>query len=331
MSALAAGTIAAKSELPYARVLARSFREHHPDVPFFVLLADRIDGCFDPAAEPFTLIAFDELPDAQPLAHRYPKQELTYALTPHLIAALFARGFSRVAFFKQESLVNGDLSPVLELIGEHSIVLAPHLLEPLAGADRFDRERNILQSGVYNVGFLGVADTDTGRAFLSWWTDRLATHCLRDVPNGLHFEQRWLDLVPSYFDDYAYVRDPRFNVGHWNLPERDATPLYIRFSGFDPDAPDALTHYTPRLHLRDIPATAPLFTRYTRMLKEAGWDEARQWPYAFEALVPPREDRGLAARIQRFWRKHRRRGRVAAIMALARAVVGRVRRSRGVY
>ena len=57
----AACTIAAKARLPSARVVATSFAEHHPGVPFFVLLADEVEGCFDPAAEPYELIGLDAL------------------------------------------------------------------------------------------------------------------------------------------------------------------------------------------------------------------------------------------------------------------------------
>jgi hypothetical protein len=215
---------------------------------------------------------------------RYAKQELSYAVTPYFISALLDRSFRRVAFFKQESLVTGDLSSVFDLIGPASIVLTPHLLEPLSGADRFDRELNILQSGVYNAGFIGVAGTPVGRAFLTWWQSRMDRHCVHDVPNGLHFEQRWLDLVLSYFDDYAYVRDPRFNVGHWNLPERDGLATFVRFSGFDPEKPDALTRYTPRLHLSDVQATASLFRTYADLMNRAGFAVAKDWPYAYDRL-----------------------------------------------
>jgi len=55
VSTAAAGTIASKRALPFARVLARSFKNHHPDVPFFLLLADEPQGCFDPEHEPFVL------------------------------------------------------------------------------------------------------------------------------------------------------------------------------------------------------------------------------------------------------------------------------------
>ena len=43
-------TIAAKRNLALGRVVCRSFQRHHPNVPAYLLLADRVDGCFDPAA-----------------------------------------------------------------------------------------------------------------------------------------------------------------------------------------------------------------------------------------------------------------------------------------
>jgi hypothetical protein len=63
----AACTIVAKNYLSFARVLARSFHAHHPDLPFFVLLADEVDGYFDPAQEPFQLIPFCDLDIPHPV------------------------------------------------------------------------------------------------------------------------------------------------------------------------------------------------------------------------------------------------------------------------
>ena len=237
MGQVAAATIAAKRHLSLARVLATSFREYHPDIPFFVILADEVDGYFDPAQEPFELVRLSEvgLPNFPRVLFQYRQQELTYAATPYVLAHLLDRGFGSVCFFKQESLVLGGLTSVLGSVSEHSITLTPHLLAPLAGADRHERELNILQSGVYNVGFLGVSGSATARTFLSWWQDRVYRHCRHRVPQGMHYEQRWLDLVPAFFEDFHVVRDPGFNVGHWNLPERATTVIDHHASPGTPD------------------------------------------------------------------------------------------------
>ncbi|MBI5503435.1 MAG: hypothetical protein HY899_01430 [Deltaproteobacteria bacterium] len=309
MGDLAAATIVAKNRIALARVVADSFARHHPEIPFFVLLADEPNGYFNPDAERFTVLRLEELaiPDLAALRSRYTQQELTYAMTPYVLTHLLDRGFDRVAFFKQESLVVGDLTPVLELLGKHSIVLTPHLLEPPAGAEPIARELNILQSGVFNVGFLGVSDTFTARGFLSWWESRMREHCRHNVPAGIHFEQRWLDLVPAFFDDVVSVRDVGFNVGHWNMPDRSVTirgddvtvngqPCrFVRFSGFDPDRPYAVTRYSSRLDMSSVADAAELFRRYSQLLAAAGYQETKTWPYAYRRRI--NDLRALARRV----------------------------------
>ena len=296
MGKVVAATIAAKRHLSLARVLAASFREHHPDIPFFVLLADEVDGRFDPGHEPYQILQLGELaiPDLPRFRFHYRQQELTYAATPYLLTHLLDRGFTSACFFKQESLVLNDLGPILDRLADHSILLTPHLLKPLTGDDRHQRELNILQSGVYNVGFLGVTKTETTRAFLGWWQDRLYRFCRHNIPQGMHYEQRWLDLVPAFFEGVHILRDPGFNVGHWNLSERAIHDVenqftvdgevcrFFRFSGFDPDQPLAVTRYSSRLTMADIGGAATLFERYLARLEEAGYHETKSWPYAYD-------------------------------------------------
>jgi hypothetical protein len=275
----AAGTIVAKSYLSFARVLAQSFREHHPDVPFFVLLADEVDGWFDPAAEPFHLLRLSDLGIARLERFRfhYTQQPLSYAATPWLLSHLLDRGFDSVAFFKQESLVLGDHTPAFEKLETCSIVLTPHLLAPLEDADR---ELNILLSGTFNIGFLGVSTK--AREFLAWWQDRVFAHCRHSVAEGMHWEQRWIDLVPALFEDVCILRDPGANVGHWNLPERDVqTCRLFRFSGFSPDDPATPTKHSARLTMANLGPAAAVFDRYRSLLEKAGYHETKSWPYAY--------------------------------------------------
>ena len=107
-------TISSKSHLASARVVARSFQRHNPGVPFFVLLADEVDGWFDPEQETFSLIRLSDLSGSsiEPLSFRYPQQPFTYASTPFLLAHLLDRGLARVVFVNQERMVHGDLRPL---------------------------------------------------------------------------------------------------------------------------------------------------------------------------------------------------------------------------
>ena len=282
-------------------MIAASFAARHPGIPFYVGLADRVDGCFDPEFEPFTVLDADALGLPGALRLRYEQQALSYAATPHLLRAVLDRGHDRVLYFKQESLVTGDHAPVLERLERASIVLAPHLLQPL---DDSGRELGVLLAGTYNLGFLGLADRPPARAFLTWWAERLATLCRHDVAHGLHFEQRWADLVPGLFDGVEVLHEPGAVLGHWSLPERqvavdgdavtvDGEPCRLaRFSGYDLDDPGWATRYDRRLRTAELGPAAELFARFRAALLTAGHAEARAWPYAFATFtdgtpIPP--------------------------------------------
>jgi hypothetical protein len=278
-----------------ARVLSRSFRLHHPGVPFFVLLADEVEGCFDPGLEPFELVALDDLDLPQPdrLRFRYAKQPFSYACTPWLLQHLLARGFQRVLFFKQESLVLAPMDDAIERLDRCAVLLTPHLVAPLEGSDGADRERIVLLSGVFNVGFVGMADRGDTSRLLSWWGERTSTGCLHAVDRGMHFEQRWLDLAPGYFEGVEYLRDPAYNVAHWNLPERrvvlrdgvvcvgDRRCRLFRFSGYDPERPEAPTRYFDRLRMEELGDAAEVFATYRHALMREGYATTATWPYAF--------------------------------------------------
>ena len=292
MTAIAAATIVAKPYLSHARVLARSFREHHPEIPFVTLLADEAEGLVDPASEPYELIGIDELglADAAGYRFRYEQQPLSYALTPHLVAHLLDAGFDRVVFIKQESRVLDRLDPVLAALETASVVLTPHLLAPATA----ERELTILQSGVFNGGIFGVRDTPDGRAFLRWWSERVRYHCLHDVARGMHFEQRWLDLVPGRFGGVHLLRDPTVNVGHWNLGERrvrirdgrvlagDEPCRLFRFSGYSPAVPEQISAHVPDLTPASVGEAAAVFDRFGSDLVTAGFSESAYGPYAYD-------------------------------------------------
>lgn len=296
MSRVAAATIVAKPYLAFARVLARSFRAWHPDVPFFVFVADELDGRIDPRVEPFEPIAWDEVDVShrERLRFHYAMQPLSYACTPWLLAHLLARGYERVLFFKQETRVLASVAPLFERLQTASILLTPHLLEP-PHTDAPGRELNILLSGTFNVGVLGVRQSPDTARFLSWWQDRLARGCRHDVGAGMHFEQRWLDLVPAYFDGVAVLRDVTCNVAHWNLPDRrvslDAHGRVLvngeicrvfRFSGFDPEQPTQITRYNTRLDWQHAGAVRSVFEDFHRRLMADSHGVCRHWPYAWD-------------------------------------------------
>ncbi len=292
----AVATICAGARLPMARVIAASARRCNPEVPCFVLLADEPGPGVDPEAEPFELMVASQLglPHFRRMAFRCEREELSYALTPHLLRRLLDReDLDAVVFLKQETLVVGDLEAVAGPLRAAGVVLTPHLLAPLRGPDAVARELVICRAGIYNGGVIGVADRDPGPAFLDWWADRIGDSCVLDIAAGLHYEQRWLDHVPALFDGVHVLKDVGVNVGHWNMRERqvqvagdtvlvDGVPgSVVRFSGYEPERPERATKYQDHPTIAEIGGAAAVFERYRAELLAAGHHAAAAAPYAY--------------------------------------------------
>jgi len=310
----AVATIGARARLPMARVIATSLQRWNPGVPCVVLLADEPGDEEDVAGEPFELLVAAHLgiPGFERLAFGCEREELSYALTPHLLRHLLRREeLDAVVFLKQESLVVGDLAPIAEPLAGAAVVLTPHLLTPLGGEDGAERERRITVAGIFNGGVVGVADRGAGPRFLDWWADRIGYDCVFDPEAGLHYEQRWLDHAPALFDDVHVLRDPVANVGHWNMLERrveiagdavlvDGRPgSVVRFSGYDPERPGRVTRYVDDPLPSQIGGAAQVMERYRAALLAAGHEAASSAPYAYGRFADGVEIPRLARELYR--------------------------------
>jgi hypothetical protein len=291
----AAATIVSKRHLPLARVIAESCRAHNPALPFFVLLTDEAQGYFDPQKEPFQTVELTAIPieDAVPFRFQYDEMELSYAATPSFLLHLLNRGFDGVLFLKQETLVLDSLAPLFARLADHSVVLTPHFLHPPAIPTALEQELNVLRAGVFNGGVIAFSNSEEARRILAWWQRKVQRNCFRAVEEGIHFEQRWLDFVPSLAPHAHILRDPGINVGHWNILDRQiaasngrftaagAPCRIVRFSGYDYENPRLVTRYNSQLTVASTGPAAPIFREYQDRLTAAGYPEAQRWPYAY--------------------------------------------------
>jgi hypothetical protein len=281
------GTAITASHLPWARVLAASFAEQHPDAPrVAVLVVDDVDGVVDGAGEPFELLRpVDVGIDREELHRRgamYQPMELAGSTRALLLSFLLDRADGGpVAFADADVLICGSLEPVAEQVARAGIVLSPHLLGPPAAPEPI--ERALLLAGSYNCGFLGVAG-EAGARFAKWWAGHLERDCINDQPGGLFVSQRWLDLAPGLFA-VETLADRGTNVTVHNLgartigegPSIDSAPLRLLHVGgdFDPRA-------ASWPHLATTPAATELLKDYATRLIAAGHTTSPT-PYGFTA------------------------------------------------
>lgn len=293
-------TIIARNYLPAARVLAKSFREHHPTSQFTVLIVDDLSADVDASTEPFDVLRLDDIgiehDEALRMAAIYDVTELCTAVKPWLLRTLLSAGATVAVYLDPDIKVFAPLEEVVTA-AEGGIVLTPHVTRPMPRDGLSKSETEVLLSGIYNLGFIAVSEMADD--FLSFWQVRLKRECIVD-PEAMRFvDQRWVDFVPGLYPVHI-LRDTTYNVAYWNLDHRnlvfeggryfvDGAPLhFFHFSGYSPDVPYLLSKHQghhPRILLSERPVVARICDEYRVDLLANGFGEGSEPEYGFKRLA----------------------------------------------
>lgn len=298
MSEIHVFTSAAFNYIPKVRILFKSLKRLHPEWRLHLALADQLRPEIDLSDEPFDEIASVadlEIPNWRGWAFCHTIVELATAIKPFMLARLLARpGCRKVIYLDPDTVAFSRLDDIVAALDEANIVLTPHQTKPektLAAV--MDNEICSLKHGIYNLGFVAVSATDTGKMFADWWGQRIYHFCRADIPNGLFTDQRWIDLVPAFFEGVAIMRSPRHNVSTWNLTTRelstgpndeylvDGEALgFYHFTGFDSGAHRIMAEK----NAHGNPVVRSLVDWYQRETEQLASDPLAKVPWAFGVL-----------------------------------------------
>ena len=293
---LAGCTIVSRNYLSYARVAGESWLRHHPRSRFYTLVVDGLPAGAEAGrveiVEPDAL----ELPYFAELAFRCDVTELSTAVKPAFLSFLLERE-DAVVYLDPDVLVLQPFAEAQRALRTAGIVLTPHTLAPIPRDGLRPSEEGILNTGVFNLGFLALRASDDASGLLGWWNSRVREACRIDYVGGLFFDQKWIDLVPAYYRSAAILRHPGYNVAYWNLHERPlerrdesffvrGEPLvFFHFSGFDPARPATLskrvklelarTEVVPGSHLEELTLL------YRDLHVRHGFEASSRWEYRF--------------------------------------------------
>lgn len=288
-------SIVSKNYLAAARVLMDGVARNEPDADRIVLLVDRVDGAFDPHRENFRLLLSTALPipDSSWFHFKYTILELNTAVKPFLMERLLQEGYDAVVYLDPDIQVHSPLDEVWRALRSSNAVLTPHLDQPVEDG-KFPGEIDILRTGAYNLGFIGLRRSPQTVEFVRWWGRRLERYCVVNLSSGLFVDQKWMDLLPGMLEPVEVVRHPGYNVAYWNIHGRlvektggsftvNGQPLcFFHFSGFHPRRPERFSKHQNRFELADLPeGVRTLCAGYANSLLAAGFDETAKWPYAY--------------------------------------------------
>ena len=245
-----------------AKVLCKSLKRHNRDAFFVLVISGEVPEDVVPSPGLFDYILnIDDIRgirDPDIFKFKYNITELCTAVKPYAARQILEDfGADSIIYLDPDIKVFGPLTEAVDILKEKSMVFTPH-------QTRWEEDHEFIKSndilflkrGTMNLGFFGVKNDAEGRSFLDWWADRLQDYCfdddseLQDVLEkerllGLFTDQKWIDLVPSYFENHHILRDPGYNMCTWNMTHRtvvekdsgyevNGRPLrFFHFSGYD--------------------------------------------------------------------------------------------------
>ena len=218
-------TICAQNYFGLAKVLQDSLRTFDSDISFYIFIADMPDHKSDDCVLSAFTLASEMLGEKKflEIAFKYNLTEFCTFLKPLCFQYLFKSfNFEKVIYLDPDIFLFSSIKSLIADLDYHWISLTPHIIEPsLAEGPRLDRQ--LMNTGSFNLGYLGLRNSEECSSFLRWWNSRLENQCFIDDYEGLFTDQKWLDLVTSIYDasGISILRHPGVNLAPWNFHERE--------------------------------------------------------------------------------------------------------------
>jgi hypothetical protein len=216
-------TLCSNNYLAHAKTLGDSIIVKNPDVIFIIGLVDKKSPAIDYSLfSAFEIIEYDEIQcvDFPRMLSSYTIVEFNTAVKPFYIELLWERyGKECFIYYIDPDIV--FYSPIEELnayLNSNDIIITPHLTKALIPLNSV--ETNLLKTGIFNLGFIGLKYSDNTFEFIKWWQERLKVYCYMDKKETFYVDQIWVNFVPALFDKVFILRDPIYNMAWWNLTER---------------------------------------------------------------------------------------------------------------
>lgn len=151
------------------------------------------------------------------------KNALRWSMKPVFIRHLLEQGIPKVIYIDCDMFFFSEGSFLFSMLDETDFLLTPHWrsIDPLKETLNF---RLLFTDGIYNAGFIGASANSI--PILDWWANACLYECKKRIINGLFDDQRYLDIVPVYFEKTGIVSHKGCNVANWNqaVCRREAQP-----------------------------------------------------------------------------------------------------------
>jgi hypothetical protein len=229
-------TICAKNYIGLALALEKSIKEHNNDVDFLIFVSDEFSDEEKINDLPENIIiAKDAIGISQEqwnqMSFKYDLTEFCTSIKPSCFKYVFEKfNPDTCIYFDPDILVFNSLDTVYNKLEQHSIIVTPHITTMQERYTGKLNERNLLYSGMFNLGFLALKRDEHSKKMLDWWEIRLEDRCFQNMMENYFTDQKWMDFLPSFFPNQLLIsHDLGLNVAPWNFYEREIVNKDNRF------------------------------------------------------------------------------------------------------
>lgn len=211
-------TVCSVNYLSKAIGLGLSVLEYNSDCDFCIVIVDakRDININDPRIN-YIWIEDLEYPNFLKSAFKYNIIELNTAIKPWATIYLLKK-YNKVIYLDPDICVFNSLESIFEKLNQSSFLITPHAISSYMGQGR-PNDQDLLRFGSFNLGFYAVSTS--GKNLLEWWHEKLIDNCFYEPSQGLGVDQKWIDLVPAFFDSVEILKNKGYNIAFWNLHERE--------------------------------------------------------------------------------------------------------------
>lgn len=225
-------TICAKNYIGLALILEKSLKSHNPDIDFFIFVADELEANY---SYPVNVIMAKSVINVNEetwinMSFKYNLTEFCTSIKPSCFKHLLSLGYEKICFFDPDILVYDNLNYIYDKLSSYSIMVTPHLLDINANRNREMTDISIKSTGLFNLGFLGISNTETTSKVMNWWESKLKNECFDNLSKLQFTDQKWMDFLPLYVDqkELFICRNLGMNLAPWNFHERKITTTLAR-------------------------------------------------------------------------------------------------------
>lgn len=271
--------ITSRNYLAQTKIAVGSFLQFNPNFQVFIFNIDNetyeSNAIWDNPNIRHEFIRAVDFENKDILRSKYNNFEFCNAIKPYLCSWLFEHyKETDLVIYLDSDLVFYNEITLEEELSNHQIIITPHSLSKFPLDNHLTSELDILNSGLYNAGFFIVSNSSNGRQFLEWWKSRTLKYCYVDFEKGMFVDQIWLNFAPIYFESVLVLKNPGYNVAHWNLHERRISHeskwlvneayklVFFHFSGFSFDDIDKISIHQDRYNLGNRNDLSSLFKKY---------------------------------------------------------------------